>query len=137
MDVGLTEDDARRHEAYAEELARLGEEFSGCRALFAALGSEGGQLIFQALLHHYGGMRVGEIATEVGLSRAAVSRHLKSLREAGLVTSYAVGTKTFYHVDGSSTGWYEIASLSAHAGRLAASIGRSRSAGMSAPRRDE
>lgn len=117
-------------------MARLGVEFSSCRFLFAALGSEAGQLIFMALLRHYGGMRVGEIAAEVGLSRAAVSRHLKGLREAGLVASYDVGTKTFYHVDGSSTGWYELASLSVHAGRLAASFGRSKSAGMSAPRRD-
>lgn len=123
------------HEGFAEELARLGDEFSDCRCLFAALGDEGNQLIFMALLRHYGGMRVGEIAGEVGLSRAAVSRHLKALREVGLVTSYALGTKTYYHVDGSSTSWYEMVSLSVHAGKVASELGRARRAGMPSPRR--
>ena len=126
-----------RHEAFAEELSRLGDMLAERRSLFAALGDEGNQLIFIALLRHYGGMRVGEVSSEVGLSRAAVSRHLKALRETGLVSSYAVGTKTYYHVDGSSTSWYEIVELSVQTGRLASCVGRSRAAGMPEPCRED
>ena len=124
------------HGEFAEELACLGDRFSACRTLFAALGDEGNQLIFMSLLRHYGGMRVGEISCEVGLSRAAVSRHLKALRETGLVSSYARGTKTYYHVDGSSTSWYEMVEHSVQAGRLAMGIGHARDAGLSEPRRE-
>ena len=44
------------HEAFAEELPRLGDMLAERRSLFAALGDEGNQLIFIALLRHYGGM---------------------------------------------------------------------------------
>jgi DNA-binding transcriptional ArsR family regulator len=42
---------------------------------------------------------VGELARELPVSRAAVSQHLKVLKDAGLVLDEAVGTKRIYRVD--------------------------------------
>jgi DNA-binding transcriptional ArsR family regulator len=39
---------------------------------------------------------VGELAAELPISRPAVSRHLRVLREAGLVTEAARGTRRIY-----------------------------------------
>jgi DNA-binding transcriptional ArsR family regulator len=39
---------------------------------------------------------VGELARELPISRPAVSRHLRLLREAGLVTEQARGTRRIY-----------------------------------------
>ena len=49
-----------------------------------------------------GGERsVGEIAEGMGVSRPAVSQHLKVLKAARLVTVHAVGTRRVYAVDAS------------------------------------
>jgi DNA-binding transcriptional ArsR family regulator len=42
---------------------------------------------------------VGEIAAGLPVSRPAVSQHLKLLKEAGLVTETASGTRRIYRVD--------------------------------------
>jgi DNA-binding transcriptional ArsR family regulator len=42
---------------------------------------------------------VGEIAAELPISRPAVSQHLKVLKEAGLVTDRAVGTRRVYRLN--------------------------------------
>lgn len=42
---------------------------------------------------------VGEIAAGLPVSRPAVSQHLKVLKEAGLVTEWARGTRRIYAVD--------------------------------------
>src|SRR4051812_35181279 len=42
---------------------------------------------------------VGELADELPVSRPAVSQHLKVLKEAGLVTDLARGTRRLYRVD--------------------------------------
>ena len=42
---------------------------------------------------------VGEIAARLPVTRPAVSQHLKVLKEAGLVTSRANGTRRVYSVD--------------------------------------
>lgn len=42
---------------------------------------------------------VGEIAAELPVSRPAVSQHLKVLKEAGLVTDSAEGTRRIYRID--------------------------------------
>ena len=42
---------------------------------------------------------VGEIADELPISRPAVSQHLKVLKEAGLVTDRAVGTRRVYRLN--------------------------------------
>ena len=42
---------------------------------------------------------VGELAAELPVSRPAVSQHLKVLKQAGLVTDHADGTRRIYAVD--------------------------------------
>ena len=42
---------------------------------------------------------VGAIAEELPVSRPAVSQHLKVLKEAGLVTDSADGTRRIYRID--------------------------------------
>ncbi len=42
---------------------------------------------------------VGELAEDLPVSRPAVSQHLKVLKEAGLVTERAVGTRRIYRID--------------------------------------
>ena len=46
-----------------------------------------------------GARSVGEIANGLPVSRPAVSQHLKVLKEAGLVTDRAEGTRRVYHID--------------------------------------
>jgi DNA-binding transcriptional ArsR family regulator len=47
---------------------------------------------------------VGEIARGMKVSRPAVSQHLKVLREAGLVTDSAHGTRRIYQIDPAGLG---------------------------------
>jgi DNA-binding transcriptional ArsR family regulator len=42
---------------------------------------------------------VGLLAKDLPVSRPAVSQHLRVLREAGLVTESAVGTRRIYRID--------------------------------------
>src|SRR5947209_8760388 len=42
---------------------------------------------------------VGELAAELPISRPAVSQHLKVLKDAGLVTERAAGTKRIYRLN--------------------------------------
>src|SRR4051812_3690985 len=42
---------------------------------------------------------VGELAARLPVSRPAVSQHLKVLKDAGLVTERAVGTRRIYRVN--------------------------------------
>jgi DNA-binding transcriptional ArsR family regulator len=47
---------------------------------------------------------VGELAAELPVSRPAVSQHLKVLKDAGLVTDRAVGTRRVYRLDPAGVG---------------------------------
>src|SRR3954466_14056713 len=47
---------------------------------------------------------VGELAGELPVSRPAVSQHLKVLKDAGLVTDRAAGTRRIYAVDPQGVG---------------------------------
>lgn len=42
---------------------------------------------------------VGELASELPVSRPAVSQHLKMLKDVGLVIAQAVGTRRLYRLD--------------------------------------
>jgi len=42
---------------------------------------------------------VGELAEALPISRPAVSQHLKVLKDAGLVTDHAAGTRRVYRLD--------------------------------------
>jgi DNA-binding transcriptional ArsR family regulator len=62
-----------------------------------ALGDGTRREIFERLAR--GPMAVGEIASGLTVSRPAVSQHLKVLKEAGLVTDRAEGTRRLYQLD--------------------------------------
>lgn len=64
---------------------------------FDALGDGTRRTILEML--RSGSRSVGDIASELPVSRPAVSQHLKVLREAGLVTVEIQGTRRLYSID--------------------------------------
>ena len=62
-----------------------------------ALGDPTRRAIFERLA--CGPKAVGEIANELPVSRPAVSQHLKVLKQAGLVTDRAEGTRRLYQLN--------------------------------------
>ncbi|WP_420014273.1 ArsR/SmtB family transcription factor [Sulfitobacter sediminis] len=64
---------------------------------FAAL-SDPTRLSVVEKLMQQGELPVAALVSDAGMSAPAVSRHLKVLREAGLVTQRAEGTKRYYRV---------------------------------------
>jgi DNA-binding transcriptional ArsR family regulator len=63
---------------------------------FEALGDAHRREILQLLSR--GDLPVGRIADALPISRPAVSRHLRLLKEAGLVAERAEGTRRIYHL---------------------------------------
>ncbi len=63
---------------------------------FEALADPHRRAILELL--HGGERSVGEIAEEMPITRPAVSRHLRLLKEAGLVASSADGTRRLYRL---------------------------------------
>lgn len=63
---------------------------------FEALGDPNRRAILGLLGE--GGRSVGEVADALPISRPAVSRHLRLLKEAGLVVEEAQGTRRIYHL---------------------------------------
>ena len=63
---------------------------------FDALGDAHRRAIVELL--GSGGLTVREIADELPISRPAVSRHLRLLKNAGLVTDHAMGTRRIYEL---------------------------------------
>ena len=70
-------------------------ETNGVAAL-GALGDPTRRAIFECLAREP--LAVGQIADLLPVTRPAVSQHLKVLKEAGLVSDVAVGTRRIYRV---------------------------------------
>jgi DNA-binding transcriptional ArsR family regulator len=70
---------------------------ANANSAFAALSDPTRREVFQRL--QSGGLSVGEIAQSMPVSRPAVSQHLKVLKDAGLVSDRAEGTRRVYHID--------------------------------------
>jgi DNA-binding transcriptional ArsR family regulator len=68
----------------------------------AALADPTRRAIFEQLGN--GPRSVGAIARGLPISRPAVSQHLKQLKEAGLVTDHADGTRRIYQIDPAGLG---------------------------------
>jgi DNA-binding transcriptional ArsR family regulator len=66
------------------------------------LGDPTRRAIVACLAH--GPRAVGELAAELPISRPAVSQHLKVLKDAGLVTDRAAGTRRVYRLDPAGMG---------------------------------
>ncbi len=63
---------------------------------WTALGDPTRRAIFARLAEHP--RAVGELASELPVSRPAVSQHLKVLKEAGLVVDRPAGNRRIYHL---------------------------------------
>jgi DNA-binding transcriptional ArsR family regulator len=63
---------------------------------FVALADSSRRAVFEALRD--GPVAVGELAKRFPISRPAVSQHLKVLKDAGLVTDHADGTRRLYRI---------------------------------------
>jgi len=61
-----------------------------------ALGDPTRRAIFECLAR--GPKAVGQLASELPVSRPAVSQHLRVLKEAGLVAGRAAGTRRIYQI---------------------------------------
>ena len=69
---------------------------------WTALADPTRRAIFERLAD--GPRAVGELASELPVSRPAVSQHLKVLREAGLVVDRKAGTRRLYQLDPTGVG---------------------------------
>ena len=54
---------------------------------------------------------MGELQASTNLSRAAVSHHLKVLKDAGIITFRREGTKNFYYLDSASSSLLAVSEL--------------------------
>lgn len=70
--------------------------FDACRSTLRAIGDETRRIIIRVLIENCekDGMRVGEIQKRANISRAAVSHHLKILKEAGIIDFRREARKT-------------------------------------------
>ena len=71
-------------------------ETYGIEAL-SALGDPTRRAIFECLVRRP--MAVGQLSAELPVTRPAVSQHLKVLKQAGLVTDQADGTRRIYRIN--------------------------------------
>ncbi len=69
---------------------------------FTALADPTRRAIFESLADRP--RPVGELASELPVSRPAVSQHLKVLKDAGLVVDRPAGTRRIYQVDPDGVG---------------------------------
>lgn len=92
---------------------QLAQQFQACRPAFCAIGDETRQLILRVFIENCGtgGLRVGGLQASTNLSRAAVSHHLKVLKDAGIITFRREGTKNFYYLDSASSSLLAVSEL--------------------------
>lgn len=70
------------------------------------IGDETRQRIILALLEcDYKGVRLGELARKIQLSRPAVFHHLKVLKDAKIVNMRQEGTKNYFYIDSNESQW--------------------------------
>ncbi len=66
-------------------------------AAVGVLGDPTRRVIFELLARRP--CSVGELAAQLPISRPAVSQHLRTLKDGGLVVDYAMGTRRVYRVN--------------------------------------
>ena len=85
----------------SEEIAALLQELQTVFPVLKAIGDDTRQQILLVLLEDTdrssGGMRVGEVARRLNLSRPAVSHHVKILMDYKLLSMRREGTRNFYY----------------------------------------
>lgn len=82
------------------DLHQIQTEFTNVSSFLTALGDQKRQAIIISLLktNSCEGLQVTELTSVTGLSRPAVSHHLKILKDAHLVAVRSEGTKNFYYL---------------------------------------
>lgn len=83
------------------DLTKLKREFANSSDFLIALGDQKRQNIIIALMDPkviYRGLQVTDLMDVTGLSRPAVSHHLKILKDVRLVDYRREGTKNFYYL---------------------------------------
>ncbi|WP_279138879.1 ArsR/SmtB family transcription factor [Faecalicoccus pleomorphus] len=87
----------------------LRKDILSLRTVFLTLGEETRQLILLTLLEQEPKeLRVNEIAQHTYLSRPAVSHHLQSLKNAGLLQIRKEGTKNYYSIKKQTMIFYQM-----------------------------
>ena len=79
-------------------LSDMREHAQKAAALLKALANENRLMIMGTLIS--GELSVGELNEKIPLSQSALSQHLASLREAGLVTTRKEAQTVFYQLSG-------------------------------------
>lgn len=100
-------------QALKSKRTQLAQKFNACRPALCAIGDETRQPIIRVFIENCGtgGLRVGEIQASTNISRAAVSHHLKILKEAGIITVRQEGTKNYYYPDSTSSSLVAVSEL--------------------------
>lgn len=103
-----------------KETDRLADEFAACRKMLQALGIKTGMEMLRT--GECGGVRVGAMAARTNLSRPVVSRHLRILRDAGLIRVRREGTKNYYYFDADAGTMDSLLSMLNHARAMMAAL---------------
>jgi DNA-binding transcriptional ArsR family regulator len=112
-----------REELCKVRTQHIAESFKQLQPAFMALGDETRQQIIMTLLtSDHNGIRVGEITSKTHLSRPAVSHHLKTLRDAGIVNMRREGTMNYYYVDADESQWKQMMELAEYVYEVARDI---------------
>lgn len=78
--------------------ARRESEFADAAPVFAALGDET-RLRIVARLCHEGPASIARLSEEAGVTRQAITKHLRALEGAGLVRSGRAGRECIYELE--------------------------------------
>ncbi len=91
----------------------IAKELRSLSDFICALGDETRQQIILTLLEsEKRGLRVGEIAERIHLSRPALSHHLKILKDTGIIACNRIGTMNFYDINTELDTWNKLTELS-------------------------
>jgi DNA-binding transcriptional ArsR family regulator len=101
--------------------ANLAEELADCQDALIAIGDKVRLKILYELLKKEDnkGVRVGELGKITGLSRPAISHHMKYLKKTGIISVRKEGTKNFYYLDGKKSKLNDLSVFFAHASQAA------------------
>lgn len=90
---------------FEEKREAFRDLFVDCQPALSALGDQTRQLMIKYLIEHCGegGVRVGSLQRATGISRTALSHHLRILKDSGIITMRREGTKNYYLLDPQSS----------------------------------
>lgn len=86
---------------HKKEIENLANDFQKCQEILVAIGDVNRQHMIVEMLRtgRCSGIRINEIIASTNLSKPTVSRHLKILKDAGLLKMRQEGTKHYYYFD--------------------------------------